>query len=348
MNIVKTEGQYRFFNQLEFLKELAPKNYVFEFDAYYNPYLRDTNEFRLPLKLYDIDTSFRKIVKRSYESYDTNLGVLLMGNKGQGKSVTAKLLCKELGLPVITITGRIPVDVDFIKFFNGIEQDFVLFIDEFEKLFDTTDGHDDTKYHSQEKFLSFMDGVSGDKKNKIVFIFTSNENVNEYLINRPSRIKFVREYNELPEELFHQIADDLLVNKKYKQDLEENLSFLNLNIDLLISIINDVNLFNQPFSSFSEIYNYKFELYRYDVYLTDKETGKERWYTTITLDKKPKINTKRISSYPVNNIISFKKDEIVFDTLIWDDEKDDTKEATLRLIPIKGNTITTVTKTVLA
>lgn len=347
MNIIKTQGKYSFYNQLEFLKELSPKNYIFEYDGFYNPYLRDTSEFRLPTKLYDIDTPFRKIVKKSYESYETNLGVLLMGNKGQGKSVTAKLLCQELGLPVITVGDRIPVEVEFIQFFKGIEQDFVLFIDEFEKLFDTTDSGDETKYHSQEKFLSFMDGVTGNK-NKIVFIFTSNEHVNEYLINRPSRIKFVREYNELPEELFHQITDDLLVNKEYKSDLEENLSFLNLNIDLLISIINDVNLFDQPFSTFSDIYNYKFEQYRYDVYFVEKETGKERWHTTVSQDKRPKINSRYMCSFNVNNLLSFKKDEIVFESQYWDDEKDETKDVIVKLIPLKGNTITTVSKTVLA
>lgn len=340
MNIIKTLGKYTFYNQLEFLKELTPKNYVFEYDGFYNPFLRDASDFSLPTKLYDVDTPFRKMVKRSYEAYDSNLGILLMGNKGQGKSVTAKLLCQELGLPVITVTDRIPVEVDFIQFFKGIDQDFILFIDEFEKLFDTADSSDDIKYHSQEKFLSFMDGVSNNK-NKIIFIFTSNEHVNEYLINRPSRIKFVREYNELPEELFHQIADDLLVNKEYKNDLEENLSFLNLNIDLLISIINDVNLFDQPFSTFADIYNYKFEQYRYDVYVIDKETGLEKWYSTVSQDRRPKISSRYMCSFKVNNLISFKKEEIIFESNLWDDEKDETKNVIIKLVPMKGNTIIT-------
>ena len=200
MHILKDHKKYYFFNSLTIEKTLVPKNYLFNFDSFGNCWLEDIEEFKMPEKIYDIDTDMRKIFKKSFVHNDTNLGILLTGNKGQGKSITAKLLCQEMNLPVIILNKQIPIDVGFITFLKNIEQDYILFIDEFEKLFkvNRSNNGDKNDYHSQESFLSFMDGVIT-TEHKIMFLLTTNEHVNEFLINRPSRIKFLKEYEELAE-----------------------------------------------------------------------------------------------------------------------------------------------------
>ena len=219
MNILNNNGKYQFFNALEIEKILKPTTYVFNFDDNGNCWLEDIEAFKFPDKIYDVNGKLRIYIKKSYLTNKKNLGVLLTGNKGQGKSLTAKLLCSELDQPTIIINKQIPADINFIKFLNELKQNYTLFVDEFEKLFNTTKVSNETNgYHTQETFLSFMDGVLTNE-HKVLFLLTTNEGINEYFINRPSRIKFLQEYNELPEELFNLITDDRLNNLEFKQDL---------------------------------------------------------------------------------------------------------------------------------
>jgi hypothetical protein len=344
MHILKNNGKYIFYNSLTIEKTLAPKNYLFNFDDFGNCFLEDTDTFKLPEKIYDIDKDLRGLVKKSFEHNDTNLGVLLTGNKGQGKSVTAKLICKDLNLPVIIINKAIPSNIGFIKFLREIKQDYILFIDEFEKLFNSYSYAEEggrVPNHSQESFLSLMDGALT-SSNKTLFLMTTNDDVNSFLINRPSRIKFLKEYDELSEELFELIVEDKLINKEFKKDLQEHVSFLNLNVDLLINIVNDINLLNKPFSEFANLYNYRFEKYRYDLWVK-KEDGEERWEKSVSLDSKPKYTHGYIANYVVKNMIKCDKEEIMFEAEI--NGANNKKElCTVRMSPIKkyGNSTTIV------
>ncbi len=63
-----------------------------------------------------------------------NMGVLLNGVKGTGKSVTAKLICNELKnfLPIIIVDKAYE---GLPQFISKIQQEVIIFIDEFEKVF---------------------------------------------------------------------------------------------------------------------------------------------------------------------------------------------------------------------
>ena len=341
MNILKDNGKYTFFNSLTIEKELEAKNYIFDYDSLGNCFLRDAEDFKLPNKIYDVNGNMRKDINKAFSNYDKNLGVLLTGAKGQGKSLNAKLLCKEMGLPVIMINKSIEKDVNFVEFFNGIKQDYCMFIDEFEKLFDNNVHSDNNvDYHKQDVFLSFMDGVLTNK-HKVLFLLTTNESVNEYFINRPSRVKFLQDYNELPEELFHQIVDDRLDNKEYKPDLEDNVSLINMNIDLLISIVDDINLFDRPFSEFKETYNYKLQNYRYEMFkIVD---GKEYYESFFSTRKKIKPSVRYIDSMSVEEMVKFNKDEIIFKAKRWvDNEEGDDGEYKIflfKVTPVNNSTM---------
>ena len=336
MNILNNNGKYFFFNSLTIEKILLPKVYLFNFDDNGNCWLEDAEEFKFPDKVYDVSDNLRRMIKLSFDTYKANLGVLLSGNKGQGKSLTAKLICTDLNQPVILITKPIPQEVNFVKFLNEIKQDYTLYVDEFEKLFKISNDKDNP-YHSQETFLSFMDGVLTNT-HKVLFLLTANESVNEYLINRPSRIKFLVEYNELPEELFNIIVEDRLNKIEYKEDLMDNISLVNLNIDLLISIINDINLFDAPFSTFKEMYNYKFEQYKYEVY--EIKNGVDVFVSFFTSNKKLKYTDNYVNYDRIKEYVKFTKDEIIYVTTKYvdsDNDEDDDREVavTKKIVPMK-------------
>ncbi|NJO62632.1 MAG: AAA family ATPase [Richelia sp. RM2_1_2] len=339
MNIVNEKGKYFFYNELNIINKLEPKNYIFKFDRDFSKcWLEDADDFTIPDKIYDVNNEMRKFIRLSYLKENSNLGILLTGNKGQGKSMTAKQICMEMNLPVIIIGSPIPRFIDFIEFLNKIKQNYVLFVDEFEKLFKERPSHNggdkDSEDHTQESFLSFMDG-SLTNTNKIVFLLTTNEPVNSYFINRPSRIKFLYEYNELSEELFDAIVDDLLENKDYKEDLENNISLVNINIDLLISIVKDINLYKKPFSEFAKYYNYVFESYRYEVSVTRKG-GKESFDSFFTTDKKINYNTRYIGGYDVSNMIKFSRQEIVFESSEYNEKTKREDKLIVKVNPVKA------------
>jgi len=337
MNILKDGNKYFFFNSLDITKELEPKNYIFNYDEFGRMWLEEVEDFKFPQKIYNVDENLRKLIKISFNNTKRNLGVLLTGNKGQGKSLTAKLICKEQNLPVILINKSIESNINFVNFMNNIKQDYVLFVDEFEKLFVTTSSSNNEKpYHTQESFLTFMDGVLTNES-KVLFLLTTNDNVNEFFINRPSRIKFMQEYSELPEELFNMIVDDKLINKEHKQDLEDNISLVNLNIDLLISILDDMNLFDMPFSSFKDHYNYKFESYKYEI--TTIKDGREVFDRFANLEKKIKPSWRYVAGYQVNEFVKFTKDEMIFSTTEtkWDKDDNEIRETFLiKVTPSKA------------
>ena len=64
---------------------------------------RIANEFVFPYKIYGLQTDLMDHIIKTYNNTEGNMGVLLWGTKGSGKTVVAKQLCNRLQLPVIII-----------------------------------------------------------------------------------------------------------------------------------------------------------------------------------------------------------------------------------------------------
>lgn len=256
MKILQQGNNFRLISEFNIQDLLEPKYYELEWDNFGNVFLKQIEDLILPSKLYDFSKRNRELLLNSFNNNDKNLGILLEGDKGTGKTMDAKMLCKELNLPKILVTKKIPKNVDYIAFLQSIEQSFVLYIDEFEKLFKSYDDNGDD-YHIQDSLLTILDGLNN--AHKKLFIFTSNNEVSNYFINRPSRIKYHIKYQGILEENAKIIVNDLLVNKSLGKDLLENIDLQSLTIDLLISMIQEVNIHNIPYSQFKNIFNYNIE-----------------------------------------------------------------------------------------
>jgi hypothetical protein len=271
MNIVKNGRSFRFFNEIEILKELPVANYELVWDPFGNCSLEKITAFSFPEKVYDIEEGFREQVLTTFNAIDKNVGVLLEGYKGQGKSLTAKKLCVESQVPVILITKPIPTSVNFVSFLNDIHTNYVLFIDEFEKIFKDpiqSSNQDQIRNHTQDIFLSFMDGAisSGYKK---MFLLTTNSPIGDKFVNRPSRIRYYKKYEFMASKLFDIVMEDKLVSKDFETDLRDNLPLIDCTIDLLSTIIEEINLHNKPYSAFKDFFNHKPKKVTYSRYKFD-------------------------------------------------------------------------------
>ena len=103
---------------------------------------------------------FTEIVLSEYNRKEKNVGVLLNGVKGTGKSLMFKLIANKAiskGLPILMIQDKFN-SLGMSKYLS-IEDELVVVFDEFEKLYTTKDDH-----NSQSDLLSFFDGTSNTKK----------------------------------------------------------------------------------------------------------------------------------------------------------------------------------------
>jgi hypothetical protein len=223
---------------------------------------RIADKFYFGFKLYGIDETFVTHVLDTYskQSSKHNLGVLLNGAKGTGKTVTAKMLCNKLGLPVLIVDRPLK---GLSSFLASINHDCVFLFDEFEKNFRLTD--DDGEDLAGESLLSIMDGVYNGE-NCHIFIMTTNElRVNDNLLSRPSRIRYLKSFGDVIDRaILEEYVDDNLKYPEYKDELMDFFDTLTIGtIDILQSLVDEVNLHHCSVSEFKDFFNVKEAHYSY-------------------------------------------------------------------------------------
>lgn len=216
--------------------KLPVGTYLLCFDQDNGYFLKRTgNKFVMDFKIYDMETVFMDHVIKTFENTDRNLGIMLTGVKGTGKTVTAKLLANRMNLPTILITMPFPGLADYI---GSIKDECCFIFDEFEKTFKNQNGED-----ISGELLSVMDGVFTGYGRK-VFILTTNVNsVDPNFISRPSRIRYIKEFDSLEEATIRAYCNDML---KYPEFFGGIIKYAKnakiMTMDILKSIVEEVNI----------------------------------------------------------------------------------------------------------
>lgn len=202
--------------------------------------------FNFNYKIYDLDNKFVDRVVKTFKNIKNNLGILLTGIKGTGKTVMAENICNELQLPVILVDYYWPMLPDFLSSF---QQNVIILFDEYEKM---------VSEHEDFSILGLMDGVLNSEYKK-VFLLTSNTlHVNENLLARPSRIRYLKTFSNLELPVIMELINDLLVEKQHKDNLILYISGLELiTVDIVKSIIEECNIHNSPSEDFQDFFNVK-------------------------------------------------------------------------------------------
>jgi len=206
-------------------------------------YVQD--EFVFPYKIYDLDNQFIKRVTKTYENTVGNLGVLLNGTKGTGKTVTTKNLCNVMNMPVLIITQN---DAGLSKFINKIGQDVVVLIDEYEKVFKGD--------NSTGQLLSVMDGVLTNGHRRTFLLTTNDLRVNCNILQRPGRIRYLKKYTDLELHTIEEILDDLLKYPQHREAIIEFIAHLKLiTVDIVKALVSEVNIHDEIPEDFANMFN---------------------------------------------------------------------------------------------
>ena len=210
-------------------------------------------EMNLPPTVYQTkkDKLFIDRVLKNFNSSDKNTtGVLLTGDKGTGKSVTAKILAEKAKLPIIVINPKLE-EMYLEEFFKEFDTPVCILFDEVDKNFNT------------QNMLTFLDGMHKTAKKLVVMTANDEDSLSHFIKNRCSRIRYyrhysmkddAREYAELicdsknidnKEEVVDFIVnnikypsidnissfiDEVIFTKDWNLSLQEVLEFMNINV----------------------------------------------------------------------------------------------------------------------
>lgn len=238
---------------------------------------RVSDRFEFDFKIYGMESDFISRVIKTYDNTTGNMGILLNGIKGTGKTVTAEIIANRLKLPIILI-GTVFGGMN--NFLMNIPQDLVIFIDEYEKTFkgnieedDEDSGDGNSKGDSS--LLSLMDGALKTSHRKVFLLTTNRRWINDNMLNRPGRIKYVKDFQDLELGQINEIIEDCLINKRYKEDIVSYLKPLKIiTVDIVKAVISQVNIFDEAPVDACKNLNVEMKEDEFEVY--EIKSGKEK------------------------------------------------------------------------
>ena len=192
-------------------------------------FLEELESAELPPHIYGGETQQALEWLEVFSKLDSNMGILLSGLKGSGKSLMADLICHHSNLPVYLVLKK---SKGLQEFLGKITEPCVVLFQEFDKTYRT--------FEEQDSLLSILDGSFN---TRMLFVLTTNTSkVNPLLINRIKRIRYHKEYAGLSEETMGEVIDRELEEKKHQSELKMALDLLSVvSMDMLQGIISEIN-----------------------------------------------------------------------------------------------------------
>ena len=252
-------------------------------DPFERPYLvKVADNFTFDYKLYGLESDLIKRVLKTYNATDHgNLGILLNGLKGTGKTVTSKQIANQLNQPIIIVGENKP---QYPPFLNSIPQNITIFIDEYEKTFGNA-----------SNMLTIMDGASNSEYRR-VFLLTTNElRVESNMIQRPGRVRYLKTFDHLKPVIIKEIIDDILIHKQFTDECVQFISSLEtITVDIVKAVLNEVNIHEESPTAFEGIFNVKKLKGKYNVSIREEDGTLTEIASNIGVYPRPTFNESNV------------------------------------------------------
>lgn len=206
------------------------------------------DDLALPVKVYsteDEDKFIDKVLNRYDKTEQGVLGVMLSGLKGSGKTVMAKQIAVKSNLPIIIIDKSFSPH-KLTELFQDLGDTEACFIfDEIDKL---GEDYDDTF------LLQVLDGANTTGKKLMLFTCNDEDQINDCLIDRCSRIRYWRNFDELSASMINKVLEDILDDKDEVGSLTDFIqeNFGCVSFDNIVSFANEVN--NYPTDTYEDLF----------------------------------------------------------------------------------------------
>lgn len=305
MNIVNAGSRYQIYGEdVKTYKRLPLMSFEICFNKMAGFYLSSRSDLAInEEKIYGNHEVKVNKVLNSFKHSDRNLGVILSGQKGIGKSLFARILshqATEDGYPVLLANTYMPGIADFI---SSIEQEVVVIFDEFEKNF-ASNVEEHVGPSPQEEMLSLFDGLDNGKK---LFVITCNEvdRLNTYLLNRPGRFHYHFKITyPTEEEIIEYLTDK--VDEKYADGIKDIVNFsrtVNMTYDYLRAIAFELNQGYGVAETLEDLNISQTSNVRFNITITTVNGDVYNTYgTSVNLISNPNINHQRwYDGYASNN-----------------------------------------------
>lgn len=178
-----------------------------------------------------------RIMTTFNERKDIPTTIVLEGYKGTGKTLLAKKLCVDFvnNGGVCILQSDAYTGDGYKGFLQKISQQKIVFIDEFDKVYNETPLVND--------MLTLLDGMY---PMHTLFIMTMNADSRgsryEYFHNRPGRVYYNLKFGSITESAIREYAADNLINKPRVEEMIEYIGrFSMFNMDMLTVLTNEVN-----------------------------------------------------------------------------------------------------------
>lgn len=273
MKIVNTGNVYTIYDDsLQTFDKLPAQTYKVCFHPQKGFWLESFINLEVNEKIYGVHEQKVQKVFQAFKKFERNLGIILSGDKGIGKSLFAKMASIKAiqnGYPLIIVNTYIPGIADFL---SQINQEIVVLLDEFDKTFNEGKDNSNNAKDPQTEMLTLFDGINSGKK---MFIVTCNDlkGLNDYLVNRPGRFHYHFRFEYPQAEEIREYMRDKLA-EEYWKEIEAVVSFskkISLNFDCLRAIAFELSL-GVPFKEAIQnlnIVNIQLESYNLYLYFED-------------------------------------------------------------------------------
>lgn len=244
MKIVNFGTNYQIYsNDIHTYDELPAATYLVSFSKASGFFLQKIDTVEVNEKSYG---SFAKRIGKvlsTYNQLNRNLGLILSGDKGIGKSFFAKRLTLsaiDMGLPVIIVSSYIPGIANFL---NSITQRCLILFDEFDKTFVNSE-ESNSMGDPQTEMLTLFDGINNGEK---LFVITCNNiwSLNSYLLNRPGRFHYHFRFTYPTKEEVREYLTDHITQNYNAEEVEKVVRFstrVHLTYDCLRAIAFELSL----------------------------------------------------------------------------------------------------------